>query len=577
MLEDASGNIWVRSYEGIYCFNQALELKYFLEHSHTYPMDYASQEMTKEMFIDNTGAIWYFSPEGINQLRRIKQNFQIYTTAPLLQTWVRCIYPESKDKIWFGTLQGIHRLDRNKNLNELIYGHGWVQGFTSSANSMLLDMEGTLWLGFRHEGMLSMVRSDTEKVAFRKHWPVNVDSSRMEEYGFNRIDHLFEDREGRLWVGSLWEVALQYYDRAENRMIRLVDNPSSTDRLPKKAVMRHQTGTDTLWAIGSSGVYRIIQPLERISEDEALAANVIRCRLLDENGNNFELQSVTFTYIDDSGNLWAGSDGGGLLRIMRSRSHGSDDDVYYVKTYSTQQGLPGDRVLSMLPDGKGKLWLGTNNGLAKFNPSSETFVNYYVRHGLPTNEFIRKSSAMDPDGEMFFGTLAGLIAFYPDSIVTNQNVPPVWITDFRVNNQLIQPGNNTGLDKSITFSDHIKLKHNQDNLSFEYAILNYDNPELNQFRYILEGFNDDWVYAGNRTNVEYTNLGHGRYTFRVLGSNNDGIWNEEGTSFGITISPPPWQTWHAYLIYGMIVSGIILWYRRYQRKRADLRMAVEVE
>jgi signal transduction histidine kinase/DNA-binding response OmpR family regulator len=248
-----------------------------------------------------------------------------------------------------------------------------------------------------------------------------------------------------------------------------------------------------------------------------------------------------------------------------------------VSTYTSLQGLPGNQVLSILPDGKGNLWIGTGNGLTKFNSNSETFTNYYVRHGLPVNEFIFNSTAIDEDGEMYFGTLAGLVSFYPDSIVINENVPPVRITDMKINNQILQPGNNAELVKSITFTDNIELNYNQDNLSIEYTILNYDNPELNQYRYILEGFKENWVYAGNRTNAEFTNLGPGRYTFRVSGSNNDGIWNDEGASLQITILPPPWQTWYAYLIYGLIMSGVVLWYRRYQRNRAKLQMAVQVE
>jgi signal transduction histidine kinase/DNA-binding response OmpR family regulator len=399
----------------------------------------------------------------------------------------------------------------------------------------------------------------------------------MEESGFYGIEHLFEDAERRLWVAPLRKHALQYYDRAENRMIRLVDIPSSTDRLPERAVIRHQTGTDTLWAIGSSGVYRINLPFRKISDNEVFPAEVFKCRLKEKDGKSFEPKSVTSTYMDGYGDLWIGSMGKGLYRIKGIRNPGSKENEFSVNTYTTLQGLPGNQVLSILPDGKGNLWMGTDNGLTKFNVLSETFTNYYIRHGLPVNEFIYKSAAIDEDGEMYFGTLDGLISFYPDSIEINRNIPPVRITDMKINNQLMQPGNNIELKNAITFTDTIKLNYNHDNLSIEYAILNYDNPELNQYRYMLEGFNDNWIYAGNRTIAEFTNLGPGRYIFRVQGSNNDGIWNEEGASLQITITPPPWQTWYAYLLYGLFMAGIILWYSRYQRNRAKLRMAVEVE
>ncbi len=199
-------------------------------------------------------------------------------------------------------------------------------------------------------------------------------------------------------------------------------------------------------------------------------------------------------------------------------------------------------------------------------------------HGMVclSNIFTR-AATISKDGEIFLGTDNGMISFYPDSIRLNQYVAPIKITDFKIQNRTVLPGDKSVLQKSITYMDKLELKHNQDHLSFEFAILNYLDPELNQYKYILEGLDKDWIYSGSRNFAIYSNLKPGNYTFRVTGSNNDGIWNPSGTSLGITINPPPWLTWWAYVVYGFILIGIILLYRRYLLSRTKLRTAVEIE
>jgi signal transduction histidine kinase/DNA-binding response OmpR family regulator/ligand-binding sensor domain-containing protein len=578
MLEDGTGNIWIRTLDGIYCYNQGLELTYDLEYSNQYPYTYGYQELTKEFLVDNTGALWFYSPDGINQIIKKGRNFRIYNADTLIATWVNCIHLENNNLIWFGTLQGISSFDRSENVFQLHYGyHWWKSGFPHDAITMYPDRKGTIWVGMWTEGLFSLVQSEDSQRRVRKHLPETVDSTRLNEYGLYAIENIFEDNRGRLWIGERSERFLHYYDRKQNRMIHLVDNPLAEDSLPRRAMIRHQTGSDSLWAIGSSGIYKIIQPLIKVSDYQIIPTNVIKCKLKDDNVFRDDSISVNASYLDSSGNIWLGTNENGLLKMIGKRMPGMEAHEYMVKSYTTSQGLPADKILSIIPDSKGNLWMGTDNGLTKFNISSETFTNYYVRHGLPVNEFRPGSAAISEDGELFFGTIAGMISFYPDSIYINQHLAPVMITDIRIHNQPLQAGKSTELKKSISYSDKILLHHHQDNLSIEYAILNYNNPELNQYRYKLEGFNDDWVYAGNRTNVDFTNVRPGKYTFRVLGSNNDGLWNEDGASLQITIHPPPWRTWYAYLVFGSILVSIILWYRRFLNNRAKLRMAVELE
>ena len=579
MLEDSSGNIWIRTFDAIYCYNQELELKCYLEHRHPYPHTLHRAWMIKDMFVDNTGSIWFYSPDGIHQLINKRENFRVYSSDSISGDRVGCIHVENKNLIWFGTQWGISSIDRDLDAVQLQYGSPWwVFGPNYSAKSMYLDKENTLWIGMDNMGLVSMVDSGDGQKRFRRHIPESVDSTRLGDYGLYNIVNIFEDKEGRLWIGVASESFLQYYDRKENKLIRMVDNPAAMHRIPERTIVRHQRGSDTLWALGSSGVYKIILPFIKISEDQIMPEEVIKCQLIDNRGQRFDLPgSIRVSYMDSSGNIWLGTSEGGLVKISGKRMPGLEAHEYRIKSYNTLQGLPSYDVRSILPDEKGNLWIGTTNGLAKLNIRSETFTNYFLLHGLPSNDFRINSAAMDDDGEMFFGTWGGMLSFYPDSIFSNPNIAPVLITGININNQIMQPGRYAELVNSISFTDKLELPYNKNNLSLEYAILNYYHPELNQYKYKLEGLSDDWIYAGNRTNVDFTNLDPGTYTFRVAGSNNDGVWNEEGASLQIMIRPPPWQTWYAYLVYGLFFAGIILWYRRYQRNRANLRMAVEVE
>ena len=578
MLEDSSGNIWIRTFEAIYCYNQELELKYYQEHRYPYPDNSRGKDLIKEMFVDNTGSIWFYSPDGIHQLINKRENFRVYSPDSISGERVSCIHLENKNLVWFGTRFGISSIDRGKNTVQMHYGSPWwVSGPSYSANTMYLDRENTLWIGMGNNGLVSMVDSEDGQRRFRRHIPESVDSTRLAKHGLYDIRNIFEDNEGRLWIGIGSGRFLHYYDRKENRMIRLVDNPLAKDTLPYRARIWHQTGSDTLWAIGSSGVYKIILPLTKISENQIIPTDVIKCQLIDITGQRNDILRVNVSYMDSSGNIWLGTYQSGLVKIIGKRMPGLEAHEYRIKSYNMSQGLPSYDVRSILPDEKGNLWIGTDTGLAKFNIRSETFANYFIRHGLPVNEFRTNSSVIDDDGEMFFGTLGGMISFYPDSIFTNQYIAPVRITGISINNQILQPGRSNELMNAINFTDKLELRHNQDNLSLEYAILNYNSPELNQFKYKLQGFNDDWVYAGNRTNVDFTNLDPGKYNLRIAGSNNDGVWNEEGASLQIIIRPPLWQTWYAYLVYALLLTGIILWYRRFMINRAKLRLAVEVE
>jgi signal transduction histidine kinase/CheY-like chemotaxis protein len=166
-----------------------------------------------------------------------------------------------------------------------------------------------------------------------------------------------------------------------------------------------------------------------------------------------------------------------------------------------------------------------------------------VTDGLQSNEFNQNSCFASPTGELFFGGVAGFNAFFPEAVQDSGFLPPVVITSFQLFNEAIPVGEDSPLQQSILDTDTITLDYRQDFFSFEFAALHFSSPQENQYAYMLEGLDDDWNEVGNRRLASYTNVPPGHYTFRVRGSNSDGLWNDEGAAIAITITPPYWQTW----------------------------------
>ena len=245
---------------------------------------------------------------------------------------------------------------------------------------------------------------------------------------------------------------------------------------------------------------------------------------------------------DGNNRLWAGTGGGGLSLY--------DHKTGTFKTFTTEHGLPDNTIKGILEDNSGNLWISTSNGISKATPDSTKevktihFSNYTTQDGLQDMVFNYWSSLESSKGEMYFGGLNGFNAFYPDSIKDNTYKPPVHITNFTLFNKPVEIGvKGSPLKKHISQIKELILTFKQSVFSFEFIALNYILSEKNQYAYMMEGFEKDWNYVGSKREATYTNLDPGEYTFKVKASNNDGIWNEEGTSLKIIILPPWWKTW----------------------------------
>jgi len=303
-------------------------------------------------------------------------------------------------------------------------------------------------------------------------------------------------------------------------------------------------------------------------------------------------------YMDLSGILWAGTANDGFFRYDPSndslrhyayspgRSFVEDQRGYlYVGTYSnglvrvdletleskaitTENGLPSNKIRGGLAvDKNGLLWIGSNQGLACYDPDREQIKLYTVADGLPSNHFTSVQAGITSGGALVFGTLYGAVMFHPDSLKVDSRPPRVQLQELAIQGQIIAPGEDGPLASSLAFTDHLRLRHSQNDLTIRFAALHFKNPAKNTYAVQLAPYQSEWRPIGAQRSATYTNLSPGRYTFRVKAANSDGVWTQEARTLSITILPPWWATRWAYALYILLVAAILYALYRFQLNR----------
>ncbi|HLE56634.1 MAG TPA: triple tyrosine motif-containing protein, partial [Rhodothermia bacterium] len=253
----------------------------------------------------------------------------------------------------------------------------------------------------------------------------------------------------------------------------------------------------------------------------------------------------------EPGAVWVATSEGGLNRL--------DVATGKFRHWLKRDGLADNVLYSMVEDSEGRLWLGTQHGLSRFDPETETFRNYGLEIGLQSLEFTQGAATVGLYGEMFFGGVNGVNSFFPNALSENINPPEVTLVDLKLFNESVRKTGAVKLDRPLNEIGELQFDYTQRDITFDFVALHYADSENNEFAYKMDGFNDDWVYIGKQRSASFTNLPPGEYTFHVKAANSDGVWNEAGTSIRLTITPPFWATWWfrvgALLVFGGLVYG----------------------
>lgn len=553
LANDAYGNLWVACDGALSRLNKH---KYTFDHFVPVQGDETSilgSTVTRVM-ADVNGRIWVATRFGgvniydKNKYEFIHFKYNVFDKHSLSNNNVSSFKEDKNGNFWVGTDGGgLNYYDRKS------HTFTTLDIFT---NKKILAIEkderGGLWIGM-WDGGLNYYDPVTKKVKHYKHDPANPKS-----LSDNNIFHILRDRKGDIWVAT-WGNGISRYNSATDDFTRFTHDPRDPGSISASGVeYLCEDSNGKIWiALEQQGVDMYDPETNRFTHyrTSTKPGSI-------SNGN------VPCIVEDSKKRLWVGTHGGGLNLFDRKTKT--------FKSFRKKDGLPNDAIIGILEDAHHRLWLSTNKGLSCFDPDNHTVKNYGEKDGLQSDQFNRWAFAKLSTGEFLFGGPNGFNLFHPDSIKDNAYKPPVFITDFKLFNRTVSIGAYDVLKRNIILAREINLTYQQNMVSFEFSALNYQQPEKNQYAYRLEGFDKEWIYIGTKRTAMYTNLNPGEYILRVKASNNDGIWNEEGTSLKIIVTPPYWSTWWFRTLIVLGITAIIFTFIRI-RINAIKRQKVHLE
>jgi signal transduction histidine kinase/ligand-binding sensor domain-containing protein/DNA-binding response OmpR family regulator len=604
LLEDGDGRLWIGSTPGISVLDAGRTGIH--HHYHRHRTDGWGQAL--RMLQDRSGRVWISTPAELMRFEPRTGALQHLRHDPLDPSGVSsnaptALYQDRSEVIWVGTNGygiDIHdpKKERFRTFRRPATRPYQQSGF--SVYTLFEDSSGDVWID---AGVLyRWNRRSGEFVSFEN------TSDRLDEFGNARVFSLLEHPRGFLWAGTVR--GLYHHEIATGRSRQYRHDPADPGALPEaqaKRVFRDRAGS--LWVVTENYLAKLVDPAAgrfvsyRYSERPTPETWSFPALVQTGDGHlwfgslqglvRFDPRAETFRhYRNDPGDptslghdavrallrdplqpdriLWVGTGGGGLNRL--------DIEAGTFSRFTTVQGLPNNVVYGVLPDDSGRLWLSTNLGLARFDPATGEVRSFDAADGLQSNEFNSGAAFRSASGELFFGGIYGFNHFRPEAVRDNPHQPAVVITGLRRLNRHEAVGD-TGsiLERSIVETTSLRVPARDNVLIFEFAALDYSAPGKNRYAYRLVGFNDTWVNAGDSRTATFTNLPPGSYIFQVRGSNNDGVWNEAGTSLELRILPPWWRTPWAYGSYLLLIGGLVLGVRSYEMNRIRLRHRAEQE
>jgi class 3 adenylate cyclase/ligand-binding sensor domain-containing protein len=516
--------VWVGTENGISCLTRSRlagfslprrwKVAYNLTHDIRNKRSIAGN-VVRDIFQDKSSLVWVGTAYyGVSKYSRYRHKFAYYgvnllkENASLNSGYVRGIV-EDGTYLWIATQTG--GLNRyNQETGKWAYFRSREIG-SDTAWSLVLDAKSRLWLGTVGSGV----------------WTWEGKQRRFQRFPLippqSNAQLLYEDKRGKLWVSG--KGAPLYCVSADRASVREYD-------------------LSDLGAASGGGVTDVI----RVASGQTLVGFASGLYELDEEKGTFR-RIIADVFVRDieqdaNGDIWIGSRGQGLLRYRLPTPKSlvkpvRADDSSVIRFITEREGLPSNVVSAILPHSPTRLWISSKQGLAEINTETlKVLRNFSVTDGLQGREFHHMSAFKNLRGEMFFGGVNGLNRFHPDDVPTNAIAPPVAITSVK------KFGRDEVLtDSAVAASRLLRLRFDENSISFSFVALDYHAPDANVYAYQMEGLDKGWIQCGSRREATYTSLDPGTYKFSVRAANNDGVWSEHGAEFTVVIEPPVWRTW----------------------------------
>jgi ligand-binding sensor domain-containing protein/DNA-binding CsgD family transcriptional regulator len=553
IFPDKQGRVWAGTEAGLYLFPRRELLEIYFQ-AKAIPKRLLKNRFVITLYQDRENIIWIGTLGGMHKFDLRSQQFSMFGSEIIGKERGSGIFPvlamcrDARDGLWIGTYK-----------NGLIWLSGGLEetikivpfpgnpqdGKDMIIPALLIGSDQVLWVG-TNKGLYGY---DLVQGAFRDHY---VHGPAEGSLSHNLVTALCEDRAGRLWVGT--HDGLNLLDRSR-RVFTVYGN--ELERIESAGgnyisnIYPDRRGV--LWIGTYGGGLNVFDP------EQGRYVRNYRHR----QGDNSSLNSdkVYCLLEDRRGRLWVGTNSGGLGRLDRASGRFTN--------FTRENGLVNNDIMGMLEDQRGNLWLSTNRGLCRFDPQRNVARNFMVRDGLQGDEFQPMSYYKSMNGEMFFGGINGLTCFFPENIADNPFLPPVIITGIEVFNRGQKLTGDFGRMREL------RLGPKDRTVSFAFAALSFSDPKRNRYAYKIDGLHDDWIQIGNRHEITVSNLRPGSYVFRVKGSNNHGLWNEQGASLAILMRPSWWQTWWFRVPAFFLVLSLFIAFNRTRTRRMAARIRSE--
>ncbi|ELR68715.1 hypothetical protein C900_05898 [Fulvivirga imtechensis AK7] len=521
MEKDSRGMLWMTSNRGLIEYDPVTDRKIAI---------YAEDENIRGVYLDRSDLLWFWSKGILNKMDLHDSNIFYYPVKS-----INAIY-ETEDKVWIGTNTGISYLDINSHSVQKV-------NFPEKPICTLFRRDQQIWSGC-YRGLFVL---DLEKETVKQY---HVDpQNRSGSINDNAIQDVLMDGDGTIWVGT-WNGGLNRYREDSDNFTSF--NAANSDLNHNNLTQIFEYSKDLLWIATFGGGINIFD--KNVNE-------FVGYHLSDTAVNTISSNYVIKIYEDSHSNIWIGTIEG-LDKFNRETAL---FERFAIHTY----------VRDIIEDLHGNLWIVTNeDGIFKYNSKSDQFNRYDEFGGVDTKPM--DACWRDKNGNLYFGGDEGLVIFNPDSVVYNDYVPPVIVSNFEIFHQkqkLAEFYNTTGSGSSIS-DKSIILPYDKNTFSFEFAALEFRSPQKIQYAYKLENFNDDWILTDAKHRVAtYTNVDPGAYKLRIKTMNTSGVWNDNETTLAVIINPPFWKT--GWFIVSMVASaiGLVLAVDRYRLKTLRMRKA----
>ncbi len=553
-----NGDAWVGTRNGVYVIpgNRGAIRNFTVNRDD--PWSISSNSILSFMK-DNAGSIWIgtFSG-GASILHPGNNNFSFISdkTNPLPGLSYRVtssIVEDRHGRFWIGTEGGgINYYDRDKGvIRHVRVGHDLQHHINPQmVKSICLDDKDVLWIATL-DGFYSY---HTVSGLMKRHPLKETPLNNLDEVAYSVLT------EGnRQWIGTKAGLILREANGVLKHYRHRKGDPRSLVHDDINIIIRDHAGA--IWAGTEGGLACLPAGSDQFSNYNL------------EYDSVYNKNAIIALYEDDRHQIWIGTRNGLKLLDKQRRTFHTLDSTY---------GMPSNIVRAIQQDGRGDYWISQDRSITRlvlrkaagpFTKADVEIRNYPMQSGTSANEFLA-ANCRTSRGELMFAGSGGVVYFSPENLVSNTVPPPVVLTTFLIKNQPVEiGGENSPLKESVTWSDHITLTHDQAYFTIGFAALNYIKPGSNQYAYTLEGLSGtpEWNYVGRQQQATYTNLDAGDYIFKVKAANNDGLWNDHYTQLRITILPPLWKTWYAWLFYVLAIGTILYACWKYSLKTARLK------